>query len=168
MGSPVNNTTTENVGKINLLQGRQYESEHSNQHGGEAPFDSSSDFTGVLPKDMQAQARVPLMSGGVAEFENESQFTGVLDASLNGSARITPTLQAQAEIIGMKDQGGGARRRRNGRKSRRNGRKSRRFMRGGSAPINANSVLLPVDMEKAAVMGMNPEWKFANSPDLKN
>ena len=176
VGSPVNNTGIENAGKINLLQGQEYGSQHANQHGGEAPFDGSSDFTGVLPKDMQGQARVPVMSGGVAEFGNESQFSGVLDPSLNASARITPTLQAQAEIIGMKDQGGGRRRhrhrrgRRSGRKSRRSGRKSRRCWKGtgGSASVNDPTVLLPVDMEKQAVMNMNPEWKFVNSPDLKN
>ena len=175
MGSPVNNTGTENAGKINLLQGQEYGSQHANQHGGVAPFDGSSDFTGVLPKDMQTQARVPVMSGGVAEFGNESQFSGALDASLNDSARVDPLNKSFAEIAGMKDQGGGSRsrrrRRRSGRKasrkSRKSNRKSRRCWSGGASPIDAPSVLLPVDMEKQAVMGMNPEWKFANSPDLK-
>ena len=173
VGSPVNNTTTENAGKINLLQGQEYGSQHADQHGGVAPFDGSSDFTGVLPKDMQANARVPVMSGGVAEIGNESQFTGVLDPSLNASARIDPLTKSFAEIAGMKDQGGGRRRRRrgrkSGRKSRRSDRKSRRCWKGngGSASVNDPTVLLPVDMEKQAVMGMNPEWKFANSPDLK-
>ena len=170
--APVDDVSMNVASKLQLAQGNEYGSQHRDQHGGEAPFDGSSDFTGVLPHAMQTQARVPVMNGGVAEFGNAQQFSGALDPSLASSARIDPINQANHAIIGMKD--GGARRRR-GRKNTKNGkncksknRKSRRGMRGGSAPVDSPSVLLPVDMERQAVLGMNPEWKLAGSPDLRS
>ena len=106
----------------------------------------------------------PVMNGGMAPVGD----TGMLDASLRGFARISALDQSTGEIVGMKDQSGGRRRRRKsgrkGRKSVRKGRKSSRRMKGGSAPVDSPTMMLPTDMLKQAVMGMNPEWKLAENP----
>ena len=120
----------------------------------------------VSPPPMVMNA-APVMTGGMAPIND----TGMLDASLRGFARVTSIDQANGEIVGMKDQSGG-RRRRKGKKSRksrksrkgRKGCKSSRRMKGGSAPVDSPTMMLPTDMLKQAVMGMNPEWKLAENP----
>jgi hypothetical protein len=37
-------------------------------------------------------------------------------------------------------------------------------MRGGFAPVDSDTLLLPTNMERGAVNGMNPEWKLAENP----
>jgi hypothetical protein len=101
-------------------------------------------------------------NGGMADVG----YTGVLDSSLRGAARMDPLDQAYNEIVGMKDQGGGGRRRRarkSGKKSRKS-RKSRRKMRGGFAPVDAPTMILQGQEANEAVMAMNPEWKLAETP----
>jgi hypothetical protein len=101
--------------------------------------------------------------------------TGVLEAGLRESARIQPLDASLNEIAGMKDQGGGGRRRR-GRKSRKSQKRksqkrksrrcwSRKNMRGGMADVGSPDMLLPTDMSSKAVGGMNPEWKLAENPN---
>ena len=93
--------------------------------------------------------------------------TGVLPSSLVESARTGPTLQSFAEIQGMKDQGGGRRKKsRRGKKSKKSkrSRRHRKGMRGGWSPVDSDTMLLPVGMEQGAVSGMNPEWKLAENP----
>ena len=144
-GSDINDSSMDASTKLNMLQGQQYGAQHANQHGGMAPVGD----------------------------------TGVMDVG-RVEARIGPIDAAFQEISGMKDQAGGRRShrrarksrksKRSGRKSRRNGcksRKSRRShmrMRGGVASVGDSTTLLPVDMERQAVMGMNPEWKLAENP----
>ena len=146
-GSNINDTSMEASTKLNMLQGQQYGAQHANQHGGMAPVGD----------------------------------TGVMDVG-RVEARVGPIDSAFQEISGMKDQAGGRRRRRRrtgkatrkGRKATRKGRKvsrkttrrmrKRMRMRGGVASVGDSNTLLPVDMEKQAVMGMNPEWKLAENP----
>jgi len=156
---------------MSLEQGGQYVKMHSNQHGGVADLN----YTGALPAGMRAEARVGQM-GGMAPVGD----TGVLEAGLRESARIQPLDASLNEIAGMRDQGGGGRRRsrrkskkskkskksrKNMRKSRTNMRKSRRKMRGGMADVGSPDMLLPSDMASKAVGGMNPEWKLAENPN---
>jgi len=174
-GSNVDNSSMNLPYKVNTLQGQEYQSQHANQHGGEADYMPSQKNYDLLTPAEYTEARVQpptlTQSGGVAEVG----YTGVLDSNLVESARTGGTLASFQEIAGMKDQGGGARRRRRSKKSRKNGaqrksrkngaqRKSRRCWSGGSSPVDAPTLLLPVDMEKQAVMGMNPEWKLAENP----
>ena len=65
--------------------------------------------------------------GGMGPYP-ASVSSSSLPADLNASARINPTLQAYAEIRGLKDQAGG-RRGRSSRKSRKSRRKSRKNSR---------------------------------------
>lgn len=165
-GSNINDTSMDASTKLNMLQGQQYGAQHANQHGGVANLG----YTGVLPQDMRAAAHVN-QAGGMAPVGD----TGVMDVG-RVEARVGPIDNAFQEIAGMKDQAGGRRRRRKSRKSkravrksRRNGKKSRRSnmrmrMRGGVASVGDSTTLLPVDMERQAVMGMNPEWKLAENP----
>jgi hypothetical protein len=173
MGSNVGDNSMKAASNISLEQGGQYAKMHSNQHGGVADLG----YTGALPAEMRAEARVGQM-GGMAPVGD----TGVLEAGLRESARIQPLDSSFNEIAGMKDQGGGGRRRRGRKssksqkrksqksKSRTNMRKSRRCwsrknMRGGMADVGSPDMLLPTDMSSKAVGGMNPEWKLAENPN---
>ncbi len=114
--------------------------------------------------------------------------TGVLDEGLRGYARLAPLDRAYTEIAGLRDQAGGARRRRRGgrkdgkttrkgrkgrkttRKANRKGRKGTRKMRGGmrelgSMPVDAPGMLLPPALGRAALSTMNQEWKLAENPN---
>jgi hypothetical protein len=168
-GSDVNDTSMNAPAKLNLLQGQQYGSQHANQHGGTA----NVGYTGTLPQNMRAAALMGQM-GGVAPVGD----TGVMDVN-RVEARLGPLDASLQEIAGMKDQGGGRRRRsssKGGRKSRksrkacksRSSKRSRRYMYGGTASVSDPTMMLPVGMEKQAVMGMNPEWKLAENPTSFN
>jgi len=141
MGSPVGDNTMNVASKLNLQQGQGYASMHTGQHG------------------------------GMADFNNNQEFGGALEAGLVESARTGGTLASFHEIAGMRDQGGGGRRK--GKKSSKKGKKGsmrkrntrRRAMRGGMANFGSPSMLLPVDMARQAVGGMNPEWKLAENPN---
>ena len=163
MGTNVEDNSMKAASNISLEQGGQYAKMHSNQHGGVADLG----YTGALPAEMRGEARVGQM-GGMAPVGD----TGVLEAGLRESARIQPLDASLNEIAGMKDQGGGGRRRsrrkskkskksrtnmrksrtnmrksrKNMRKSRTNMRKSRRKMRGGMADVGSPDMLLPTDM----------------------
>ena len=135
--------------KLSGMQGQEFAKLHANQHGGMAPIGDS----------------------GVMDVGRVEARMGPLDASFQ-------------EIAGMKDQAGGRRRRasrKTGRKSRRNmsggkrstmsgGKRStkRGTMRGGVASVSDSQMLLPVNMEKEAVGGMNHEWKLAEDPTAFN
>lgn len=172
-GSNVGNTSMDAAYKINTLQGNEYLAQHANQHGGESDYNPSQKNYDLLTPAAYTEARVQpptlTQSGGVAEVG----YTGVLESDLVEAARTGGTLASFQEIAGMKDQGGGGRRRKHrksSKKSHKKGRKnearrkSRRCYSGGSSPVDAPTLLLPVDMEKQAVMGMNPEWKLAENP----
>ena len=180
-GSNVGDSSMNLPYKVNTLQGQEYQSQHANQHGGVADYMPSQKNYDLLTPAAYTEARVQpptlTQSGGVADVG----YTGVLDGNLVEAARTGGTLASFQEIAGMKDQGGGGRRRkhrRNAKKSHKKGRKNgaqrktrararartRRCWSGGSSPIDAPTLLLPVDMEKQAVIGMNPEWKLAENP----
>ena len=165
LGSPIGDTSMDAGSKLNLQQGTQYGAMHKEQHGGQA----NVGHTGMLPNGMRDSARVGQM-GGMAPVGD----TGMLESGLRESARIEPLDAATSQIAGMKDQGGGGRRKakksRKGSKRTSNMRKSRRCwsrknMGGGSANVGAPNMLLPSDMGKQAVGGMNPEWKLAENPN---
>ena len=181
MGSNVGDNTMNDASKLNLEQGNQYGAMHKDQHGGQA----NVGYTGVLPNDMRAAARVGQM-GGMTRVGPMGQMggmapvgdTGMLEAGLREAARIQPLDASTTEIAGMRDQGGGGRRKskksmrkgsmRKGsmRKSRTTMRKCyRKNMRGGMADVGSPDMLLPVDMERQAVSGMNPEMKLAEDPN---
>jgi hypothetical protein len=151
----VNDSSMAISSKINILQGQEYGSVHAGQHGGQ----------NMIPAGYHKMPNGTVMAntqmGGMADVG----YTGMLDSSLRGAARMDPLDQSYNEIIGMKDQGGGRRRRaRKGRKASRKSRKGRRNMKGGFSPIDAPTMLLQGDQAKEAVMGFNPEWKLAENP----
>ena len=136
----------DNVMKQSLAQGNQFAQAHLSQHGGEH---------GAFPMAVSEQS--------------------ILPQALHASARVTPIDQANAEIIGLKDQGGGRRPRKSSKKSTRKtsrkGRKASRKVRRGGAyhlseatPFNAPSMLLSNGQEAKALAGMNAEWKLAENP----
>lgn len=90
--------------------------------------------------------------------------TGVLDDSLRTYARMAPLDKSFTEIVGMRDQAGGKR------KKGRKGRKSTRKMRGGAMPAlnpmetSAPGTLLPPALQRVALSTMSPEWKLAENP----
>ena len=137
--------------KLNLMQGQGYAEVHVDQHGGQAPPPTSK-IAEMFKSWMSAHKQ----KGGQAPVGD----TGVLDSSLVQYARTGPLDASFAEIQGMKDQGGGARKSHRGKKSRR----GRKGQRGGWAPVDSDTMMLPTDMEQQAVTGMNPEWKLAENP----
>ena len=164
----INDSSMDVSSKLSTAQGQQYASVHGNQHGGQNTMPPVANLPRVnMPMGNgmpPVVANMPKQSGGMADLG----YTGVLDASLRGAARMDPLDQSFNEIAGMKDQGGGGRKRR-GRKSRRGrkaSRKSRkgRKMRGGFAPVDTPTMFLQGDQAKEAVTGMNPEWKLAENP----
>jgi len=162
--------------QMNLRQGGQYESFHTNQHGGMAPLSAITDS--LLPKDMAAGARtLPLDKyiADVAPLRDPGQGgqMGGRRRTRNSHGRFT---KRRAGRKGTK------RHSRKGRKSTkhhtRKGRKrnvSGRFlkMRGGAAqppldlaaPSNAPGMLLDARTEASAMRGMNPEWSLAPNPN---
>lgn len=138
-----------------LQQGQQFASYHDKQHGG------GSILAGPYP-------------GAVGE-------ESMLPAGLHASARVAPLDAAIREIQGLKDQAGGRRRGRKAskksrkaskksRKASKKSRKVRRNRRGGAyslenaSPFSAPGLLLSPEMERAAMSGMNSEWKLASDP----
>jgi hypothetical protein len=128
---------------LSLAQGGDYEALHRNQHGG---FIAPVGYTGMLPADLQA------------------------------TARVLPTMQSLAAASGMQD--GGARR---GKKinhraimamlKKLNKKMKSRKQRGGmpyaltqAQDYSTPGMLLSPTAEKAALAGMNPEWKLASDP----
>ena len=175
--APVNNTSMSPMSAQSLAQGGDYLSLHKGQYGG-------------------SSCGAPLMRGGAAVSLASSApvgYTGMLDDSLRGAARIAPLDHSISAVQGMRDQAGGARRRRGSRKGSRKGsrrgrtvrrstkmvrksllkamarlRRLSRKMRGGAAmqPADYGSpgMLLSGADEAKAMMGMNPEWKLAADP----
>jgi hypothetical protein len=139
-----------------LSQGQQYLNMHQGQHGGGLD-------AGPFPGAVTEQALIP--------------------DNMMGAARVAPLNAALNAIANMKDPGqaGGARRRKGrkaSKKAKKASRKSRkgrkggktRKMRGGAAydsnpaPFNGPSMLLDGSQMKAALSGMNSEWKLAENP----
>ena len=140
----VNDSSMKAPSALSLAQGGDYEVLHRNQHGG---FIAPVGHTGMLPADLQA------------------------------SARVLPTMQSLAAASGMQD--GGARRR--GKKinhraimamlKKLNKKMKSRKQRGGmpyaltqAQDYSTPGMLLSPTAEKAALAGMNPEWKLASDP----
>ncbi len=157
--APVNNASMTPMSQQALAQGGNYLALHKGQHGGAA---------------VSLAAAAPV------------GYTGMLDDSLRGVARVAPLDHSMGAIQGMRDQSGGARRRKGRRgavatarrmtkrarqslmKALRRVRKFSRKMRGGAAlhPADYGSpgMLLGAADQAKALMGMNPEWKLASDP----
>lgn len=151
--APTQGNPMAQMSQQNLAQGQQFAKIHAQQHGGGAldagPFPGSVVAPSVLPEGLHASARV-----------------APLDAAIRA-------------VSGLKDQDGGARRRkrkgskksRKGTKKTRKGRKGRKGHRGGAysldtaAPFPGSGMLLSPSMEMKALSGMNAEWKLAENPD---
>jgi hypothetical protein len=128
---------------MNLAQGQQYLSYHTNQHGGEAPYPQQV-VGSTLPVELHGSARTLPLDG----YFND--IRGLKDPNQMGAGR-----------------------RRRGRKAHGRRRKTRRNnMMGGAATYNfdpasttAPGLLLDPSMEARAVRGMNPEWYLAPDPN---
>ena len=193
-GSNVNDTSMNAPFKVNMLQGQEYASQHANQHGGVANVGYTGvlplDMRHAAHID-QAGGMAPVGDTGVMDVGRVEARLGPLDASFQeiagmkdqaGGRRRKRTSRKSRKSRKASRKGTRKSRRNNGgcwsRKSRRNMRKhtmrggkrstmrggKRSTMRGGVASLSDSNVLLPIDMEKQAVMGMNPEWKLAEDP----
>ena len=105
--------------------------------------------------------------------------TGMLDESLRASARMAPLDASYKAIVGMKDQSGGRRNRRNRRATRRNRRDTRRNRRNrrgtrrqgggmralGFMEADAPGLLLSGNQATAAQSTMSKEWALAENPN---
>ena len=139
--APLNDTSMLAPGNQNLAQGRQYLTEHANQHGGAAVSLASAapvGDTGMLDDSLRATARIGVLDQSMQAIQGMKDQsggsrrrrkmyggaavslasaapvgdTGMLDDSLRATARIGVLDQSMQAIQGMKDQAGGSRRRR--------------------------------------------------------
>lgn len=99
--APVSMPSLLSPSSASMAQGQDYGRIHAAQHGGAA---------------VSLAAAAPV------------GYTGMLDDSLRATARITPLDQSIGAIQGMRDQSGGARRRRAGKAGKRAGKAMRRRM----------------------------------------
>jgi hypothetical protein len=141
-----------------LAQGQQFAKMHAAQHGGGAldagPFPGAVTEQSLIPANLAAAARV-----------------APLNAALNAIANMKDPGQAGGARKGRKGRKASRKARkmsRKGRKASRKNRKTRR-MRGGAfgdnaASVNAPGMLLEGSQLKAALSGMNAEWKNAENP----
>lgn len=175
--APVNNASMAPMSAQQLAQGGDYLALHKGQYGG-------------------SSCGVPMQQGGAAVSLAAAApvgYTGMLDDSLRGVARVGPLDQSIGAIQGMRDQSGGARRKRGGKMSRkavaaarrmtkrarqtlaklfRRMRKATRMgrrQRGGAAGLSpadygAPGALLGGADQVKALMGQNPEWRLAADP----
>ena len=163
--APVTGDSMASMAKMNMAQGEQFANMHKAQHGGALEGASYPNSDGPL----------------------------LTSADLVASSRVLPLNQAHQEILGLKDQAGGRRRRRSTRKGRkgrkgrkasrkgrkasrknrkasRKNRKNRRNYAGGSHSLaNAGStsgsaMLLSGSMASKALGGMHDEWRLATNP----
>ena len=147
---------------MNLAQGQQYLSYHTNQHGGQAPLSEVTDS--VLPQELRASARLDPLDGYFADIR------GLRDPNQMGAGRRK-----------RRNTRKNRKNRKNTRKGRKANRKNRRCwtrrnrrnnMMGGGAVYNpepastsAPGLLLDPGLEAKAVRGMNPEWYLAEDPN---
>ena len=135
--------------RMSLSQGGDYLSLHKGQYGGAA---------------VNLSAAAPM------------GYTGMLDDSLRATARVTPIDESVSAIQGMQD-GGSRRGKRANHKAmlamlkKINKKLSRRKQRGGmpyaltqAQDYSSPGMLLSPSAERAALGGMNPEWKLASDP----
>jgi hypothetical protein len=160
--APVNDSSMLSPSSSSLAQGVDYKQIHMGQHGGK------------------------VLIGGAAPLESIGQ---TLPQELQGPASVSSTMSAFSEIQGMRDQTGGARRKRRGSKRRGSKRAKRRGTKrakrrgskrakrrgtkrrgmklyGGGANANpaaasAPGLILPSSVTEG---GMNPEWGLAKDP----
>ena len=151
--APVQGNPMAQMGLQNLAQGQQFARMHVQQHGG-AGLDA-----GPYPGSVISPSMLP--------------------DGLHASARVAPLDAAISQISGLRDQDGGARRRkgrkgsksRKGRKGSKKTCKGRKGHRGGAysldtaAPFPGSGMLLSPSMEMKALSGMSAEWKLAENPD---
>ena len=136
--APVDYVMGQGVTEQSLAQGKQFAELHANQHGGALAYQG-----GPFPGSVQDQTLLP--------------------AGLHASARVAPLDAAIHEIQGMKDQGGGRRRKAN-RKSRNRRQNGGSYKLDTAADYNSPSMLLPSGLEAKALGGMNAEWALAKNP----
>ena len=155
--------------QMSVAQGRQYESYHTNQHGGMAPLSQISNST--LPMELHASSRTTPLDG----YFND--IRGLRDPNQMGAGRRRrASKKSRKSRKGRKASRKGRKASRKGRKSSRKGRKSSRKMMYGGGPVynmdpastKAPGMLLDPAMEARAVRGMNPEWYLAEDPKAFN
>ena len=153
----VNDNSMAGASRLNLAQGGDYETLHSNQHGGMAPVGE----TGMLDESLRTIARVGVLDQSLSAIQGMSdQSGGRRKKGRKGSkkSRKVRSSISHKNIMRM---------------LARINKKSRK-MRGGMASLanaqdyNAPGMLLGPGAEREAVMGMNPEWKLATDPAAFN
>ena len=149
----VSDTSMNGPSKLSLAQGGEYQSIHSNQHGGMAPVG----YTGMLDDSLRATARVGVLDSSLAAVR------GMSDQGGGGRRKFTSKTAMKKYKLALKKMM---------KMMRSRPMKSRRMrQRGGSQfslsqaqDYSAPGMLLSPSAEARALGGMNPEWKLASDP----
>jgi hypothetical protein len=149
----VTDTSMNSMSKQSLAQGGEYQSIHSNQHGGMAPVG----YTGMLDDSLRSYARVGVLDESIAAA------SGMSDQGGGGRRKFrSKTAMKKYKLVNKKMM----------KMMRSRPMKSRRMrQRGGSHGLlsqaqdySAPGMLLSPSAEARALAGMNPEWKLATDP----
>lgn len=145
----VSDTSMNGPSRLSLAQGGDYQSIHSNQHGGMAPVG----YTGMLDDSLRATARVGVLDSSLAAVRGMSDQGGGGRRRFGSKAASNAYKRALSKML----------------KSLRGKKKTFRMrQRGGSnsqpQDYSAPGMLLSPSAEARALGGMNPEWKLASDP----
>jgi len=149
----VTDTSMNSMSKQSLAQGGDYQSIHSNQHGGMAPVG----YTGMLDDSLRSYARVGVLDESIAAASGMSDQGGGGRRKFRSKTAMKKYKLANKKMMKM---------------MRSRPMKSRRMrQRGGShfslsqaQDYSAPGMLLSPSAEARALGGMNPEWKLASDP----
>lgn len=146
-----------------LAQGQQFSNIHAQQHGGggldAGPYPGAVTDESLIPQNMMAAARVAPLNSALNAIAN------MKDPGQAGGRRRPRKASKKSRKAAKKSRKGSKK----SRKASRKGRKTRR-MRGGAAyvsnpaSVNAPGMLLDGGQMRAALSGMNAEWKLAENP----
>jgi hypothetical protein len=157
-----------------LAQGQQYANMHAAQHGGgpldAGPFPGAVTEQSLLPANLATAARVAPLNAALNAIANMKDPGQAGGARRGRKGRKASRKGRKASRKGRKASRKGRKATRKGRKASRKNRKTRR-MRGGAAymsnpaSVTAPGMLLEGSQLKAALSGMNAEWKIAENPN---
>ena len=149
----VTDTSMNSMSKQSLAQGSDYQSIHSNQHGGMAPVG----YTGMLDDSLRSYARVGVLDQSIAAASGMSDQGGGGHRKFKSKTAMKKYKLALNKMLKM---------------VRSRPMKSRRMRQTGGSQgslsqaqdYSAPGMLLSPSAEARALAGMNPEWKLATDP----
>jgi hypothetical protein len=144
----VSDTSMNGPSKLSLAQGGEYQSIHSNQHGGMAPVG----YTGMLDDSLRATARVGVLDSSLAAVRGMSDQGGGGRRRFRNKAYKMALTKMLKSLRGKK------------KTFRRRQRGGSQFSLSQAQDYSAPGMLLSPSAEARALGGMNPEWKLASDP----